>query len=219
MKTLQILIADDHSVVREGLKLLLDSQTDLQVVAEVSRGEEACRMAEELKPDVIVMDVSMPGLGGAAATKRLQETCPDVKVLALSAYEDEVYVRQLLAAGAAGYALKRTAACEIARAIRVVASGGLYLDPFVASKVTPSPAKGKAGARGNESLSEREREVLRFTARGFTNKEIANLLGVSIKTIETYKARLSRKLDLHSRADTVRYALAQGWLENESTTE
>lgn len=216
MKTLQVLIADDHSIVREGLKLLLEAQPDLTVVGEASRGEEACRMAEELRPDVIVMDVSMPGLGGAGATKRLQENCPEVKVLALSAYEDEVYVRQLLAAGASGYVLKRTAAGEIARAIRVVADGGLYLDPFVASKVANSPIKGRPGARGSDALSEREREVLRFTARGFTNKEIANLLGVSIKTVETYKARLSRKLDLHSRADTVRYALAQGWLQNES---
>ena len=216
MKTLQILIADDHAIIREGLKLLLDAQSDLSVIAEASRGEEACRLAEELQPDVLIMDVSMPGLGGAGATKRLQESCPGVKVLALSAYEDEVYVRQLLSAGASGYVLKRTAAGEIARAVRVVAGGGIYLDPLVAGKVAASPIRGRSGARGNEALSEREREVLRFTARGFTNKEIANLLGVSIKTVETYKARLSRKLDLHSRADTVRYALSQGWLQDEA---
>lgn len=215
MTPLKILIADDHAIIREGLKLLLDAQSDLSVIGEASRGEDACRLAEELRPDVLIMDVSMPGLGGAGATKRLQESCPQVKILALSAYEDEVYVRQLLSAGASGYVLKRTAAGEIARAVRVVAGGGIYLDPFVAGKVATSPTKGCSGARGSESLSEREREVLRFTARGFTNKEIANLLDVSIKTVETYKARLCRKLDLHSRADTVRYALSQGWLQDE----
>lgn len=218
MKPLQILIADDHSIIREGLKLLLEAQPDLSVVGEAARGEDACRLAEELQPDVIIMDVSMPGLGGAGATKRLKESCPNLKVLALSAYEDEVYVRQLLAAGAAGYVLKRTAAGEIARAVRVVAGGGLYLDPFVAGKIAVPATKGRSGAHGSEALSEREREVLRFTARGFTNKEIANLIGVSIKTVETYKARLSRKLDLHSRADTVRYALAQGWLQDDAAT-
>ncbi len=217
MKTLQILIADDHTVIREGLKVLLDAHADLRVIGEAARGEEACRLAVELRPDVIIMDVSMPGLGGAGATKRLKELCPEVKVLALSAFEDEVYVRQLLAAGASGYVLKRTAAGEIARAIRVVAEGGLYLDPFVAGKVASSPAKGQSSAGGAEALSDREREVLRFIARGFTNKEVANLLGVSIKTVETYKTRLNRKLNLHSRADAVRYALAQGWLQDEAT--
>ncbi len=216
MKTLQILIADDHTVIREGLKVLLDAQPDLRVVGEAARGEEACKLAVELQPDVIIMDVSMPGLGGAGATKRLKELCPDIKVLALSAFEDEVYVRQLLSSGASGYVLKRTAAGEIARAIRVVADGGLYLDPFVAGKVAASPAKGQSSAGSAESLSDREREVLRFIARGFTNKEVANLLGVSIKTVETYKTRLNRKLNLHSRADAVRYALAQGWLQDEA---
>lgn len=217
MKTLQILIADDHTVIREGLKVLLDAQPDLRVIGEAARGEEACKLAVELQPDVIIMDVSMPGLGGAGATKRLKELCPSIKVLALSAFEDEVYVRQLLSSGASGYVLKRTAAGEIARAIRVVADGGLYLDPFVAGKVASSPAKGQSSAGGAESLSDREREVLRFIARGFTNKEVANLLGVSIKTVETYKTRLNRKLNLHSRADAVRYALAQGWLQDEAT--
>jgi len=215
MKTLQILIADDHTVIREGLKVLLEAQSDLRVVGEAARGEEACRLAVELRPDVIIMDVSMPGLGGAGATKRLKELAPECKVLALSAFEDEVYVRQLLSAGAAGYVLKRTAAGEIARAIRVVAAGGLYLDPFVAGKVTSTPSKSQSGTGSAESLSDREREVLRFIARGFTNKEVANLLGVSIKTVETYKMRLNRKLNLHSRADAVRYALAQGWLQDE----
>lgn len=215
MKTLRILIADDHAVIREGLKMLLDAHSDLSVVGEASRGEEACQLAQILHPDVIIMDVSMPGLGGAGATKRLQQSSPEVKILAFSAYEDEVYVRQLLALGASGYVLKRTSAGEIARAVRVVADGGLYLDPFVAGKVAMSPTKGQSGASGAESLSEREKAVLRFTARGLTNKEMANLLGVSVKTIETYKTRLNRKLDFHSRADTVRYALAQGWLQDD----
>lgn len=219
MRTLQIVIADDHSVIREGLKTLFASQSDLEVVGEAERGEDACRLAAELKPDVLIMDVSMPGLGGAGATKRLKETCPGVKVLAFSAYEDEVYVRQLLAAGASGYILKRTAASEIARAVRVVADGGLYLDPFVARKVTVAPSPRGGGGEGVESLSDREKAVLRSTARGLTNKEMAELLSVSVKTIETYKARMGRKLGLSSRADMVRYALAQGWLKDDVGAE
>jgi DNA-binding NarL/FixJ family response regulator len=219
MGTLRILIADDHSVIREGLKTLFESQSDLVVVGEAERGEEACRLAVELHPDVLIMDVSMPGLGGAKATKRLKETCPGVKVVAFSAYEDEVYVRQLLAAGASGYILKRTAAGEIARAVRVVAQGGLYLDPFVARKVMAAPLPSSGVGKGMESLSDREEAVLRFTARGLTNKEMAELLGVSIKTIETYKARMGRKVGLTSRADMVRYALAQGWLQEDVSKE
>lgn len=219
MTTLRILIADDHSVIREGLKTLFAAQSDLVVVGEAERGEDACRLAAELRPDVLIMDVSMPGLGGAGATKRLKETCPGVKVLAFSAYEDEVYVRQLLAAGASGYILKRTAAGEIARAVRVVAEGGLYLDPFVARKVTLAPSPRGGSGEGVESLSDREKAVLRFTARGLTNKEMAELLSVSIKTIETYKARMGRKLGLASRADMVRYALAQGWLQDDIAKE
>ena len=215
MKILRILIADDHAVIREGLKMLLNAQSDLSVVGEASRGEEACQLAQTLQPDVVIMDVSMPGLGGAGATKRLQQSAPNIKVLAFSAYEDEVYVRQLLASGASGYVLKRTAALEIARAVRVVAEGGLYLDPFVAGKVANAPAKGQSGVSGVESLSDREKSVLRLTARGFTNKEMANLVGMSIKTVETYKTRLNRKLGFQSRADMVRYALAQGWLQDE----
>lgn len=214
MRTLQIVIADDHSVIREGLKTLFAAQSDLEVVGEAERGEDACRLALELRPDVLIMDVSMPGLGGAKATKRVKETCPSVKVLAFSAYEDEVYVRQLLAAGAAGYILKRTAASEIARAVRFVAEGGLYLDPFVARRVTTAPLPSGEG-EGEESLSDREETVLRFTARGLTNKEMAELLSVSVKTVETYKARMARKLGLTSRADMVRYALAQGWLQDD----
>lgn len=219
MRNLQILIADDHAVIREGLKLLLNAQSDLQVVGEASRGEDVCALAEKLHPDVVIMDVSMPGIGGAGATKRLKSLCPKAKILALSAYEDEVYVRQLLSSGAAGYVLKRTAAGEIARAVRVVAEGGTYLDPFVAGKIAVSPTKTSEGTSGEESLSERERDVLRFTARGFTNKEMANLMGLSVKTIETYKTRLGRKLHLYSRAEMVRYALAQGWLQDEANGE
>lgn len=215
MRTLRIIIADDHAVIREGLKTLFAAQSDLVVVGEAERGEDACRLAAELRPDVLIMDVSMPGLGGSGATKRLKEISPGVKVLAFSAYEDEVYVRQLLAAGASGYILKRTAAGEIARAVRVVAEGGLYLDPFVARKVTATPSPRGGGGEGVESLSDREKAVLRFTARGLTNKEMAELLSVSVKTIETYKARMGRKLDLTSRADMVRYALAQGWLQDD----
>lgn len=216
MKSLQVLIVDDHALIRETLGMLLSIEPDIEVVGQATRGEEACRLAQELKPDVVIMDVSMPGIGGTGATKRLLENCPDTKILALSAYEEEVYVRQLLAAGAAGYVLKRTAADEIVRAIRVIMQGGLYLDPSVAGKIAYLSKKRLAGEKDSDVLSDREREVLRFTARGYTHKEIASLLGVSVKTIETYKSKLAQKLDLHSRAEIVRYALAQGWLDQES---
>jgi DNA-binding NarL/FixJ family response regulator len=211
-KPLTIVIADDHAMLREGLKLLLNAYEDLQVVGEAERGEEACVLAQALQPDVLIMDVSMPGLGGAASTKRLKQLCPDTRVLAFSAYEDEVYVRQLLAAGASGYVLKRTASGELARAVRVVADGGIYLDPFVAGRVARVAPGDQPDEAGVECLSPREKEVLRFTARGFTNKEIGNLLGVSVKTVETHKARMGQKLNLNSRAEIVRFALALGWL-------
>ena len=209
-----VLLADDHTMVREGLRYILEAAGDIRIIALASNGEEAVRQARNHCPEVVVMDVSMPGLGGAAATKRLRINHPKLKILAFSGFEDEACVRQLLAAGANGYVLKRRVAQEVAHAIRVVAEGGTYLDPLIAGKVTASP---KTPSHKDDALglSEREETVLRLTARGFTNKETASMLGVSIKTIETYKTRLSRKLSLHSRADMVRYALGRGWLQGE----
>lgn len=215
MKKLTILIADDHAVVRQGIKLLLCSQPDMEVVGEAGDGEEAWQRARELLPDVVVMDVSMPHLNGAQATERLKVSCPQVKVIALSAHQDEAHIRQLLAAGASGYVLKKTIAEELTTAIRTVARGGVHLDSQIAGKVVGGYIK-PSGDDGDIALSAREREVLTLVAWGYTNKEIAARLLISVKTVEGHKARFMDKLDLSSRADIVRFALKRGWLRDES---
>ena len=216
MNKLRIFIADDHIVVREGLKSLINAQPDMEVTGEADDGEAAWQAASDCLLDVMVMDVSMPKMNGAQATERLKRACPNVKVLVLTAYEDKSYLRLLLQAGASGYLLKRAAAEELIRAIRTVAAGGVYLDPALAGKVVDSfirqPPSPDAPPRSNV-LSKREAEVLRRIAEGYSNKEIAARLKISVKTVETYKARLMEKLDLRSRAEIVRYALQQGWLQ------
>ena len=211
---LRVLLADDHNIVRAGLRALIDAQADMEVVAEVADGEAAARLAAELGPDVAVMDVSMPLLGGAPATERITRERPEVKVLALTVHEDRGYLQQLLQAGASGYLLKRAAADDLIHAIRTVARGGTYLDPSLTSKVlgglrTPSV---QAGVPVGAPLSDREEEVLRWIARGFTNREIAAQLDVSVKTVETHKARAMEKLGVHSRAGIVAYAIRSGWM-------
>jgi DNA-binding NarL/FixJ family response regulator len=206
---LRLLLVDDHHVVRAGLRSLIDAQSDMEVVGEAADGEVACRLALELRPDIAVMDVSMPVLNGAAATARIKRDQPEMKVLALTVHEDRGYLQQLLEAGASGYLLKRAAADELIRAIRAVARGDTYLDPNLAGKLlghlSRRPSQG-------DQLSEREEEVLRLIARGFTNREIAARLDLSVKTIETYKARTMEKLGLDSRAAIVAYAIGRGWM-------
>ena len=215
MAKLRIYLADDHAVVRAGLKALIDAQPQLEVIGEAGDGRTACQQIQELQPDVVVMDVSMPGITGAQATAQLKQTCPNVKVLALTVHEDKGYLRLLLEAGASGYVLKRAAAEELIHAIRMVAAGGVYLDPVLAGKVVGSfvrvPVRESVPEGGD--LSDREAEVVRLIAAGYSNKEIASRLGLSVKTVETYKARSMEKLGLASRADLVRYALQRGWLQ------
>lgn len=214
---LRVLLADDHMVVREGLKALVNAQPDMHVVGEADNGRAAWQRAKELKPDVVVLDISMPEMNGAQVAERLRKECPQVKVLALTVYEDRGHLRQMVEAGAAGYVLKRAVTEELVHAIRTVASGGSYLDPTLADKVVnnyfnqDSP-DGKAA--GGE-LSERESQVLRLIAWGHSNKEIGWKLNISVKTVDTYKLRLMEKLDLRSRTDIVRYALRRGLLEEE----
>jgi DNA-binding NarL/FixJ family response regulator len=215
MSELRVLIADDHAIVRGGLKALIDSQPGMVVVGEAVDGLEACALAFTLRPDVVVMDLSMPGLSGSLATERIRKQCPEVKVLALTVHEDKGYIRQLLTAGAAGYALKRAASEELIRALKIVAAGEMYLDPSVAAKVVVGFVKAPNKVAANTvELSEREMEVARLTAAGHANKEIAALLDLSVKTIETYRARFMVKLELQSRAELVRYAFQQGWLQD-----
>lgn len=213
---LKVFLADDHAVVREGLKMLVNAQSDMKVIGEASDGEAACARPRDCGPDVIVMDISMPLLNGAEATRRVKASCPDVKVLALSVHEDKSYLRELLEAGASGYVLKRAAAEDLIKAIRIVAGGGVYLDPQMAGTLVSSFVRSRPPLRGQiegADLSEREAEVVRLIAQGHSNKEIAAQLSLSVKTVETYKARSMSKLGLSSRADLVRYALEQGWLQ------
>jgi DNA-binding NarL/FixJ family response regulator len=211
MSKLRVFLADDHAVVREGIKALLVAQSDIEVVGEAADGRTALEQATLLCADVVVTDVSMPGLGGAEVVERLRRACPATKVVALTVYEDKGYLRRLLEAGAKGYLLKRSAADELVRAVRTVASGETYLDPALVGKVV-GEFSGKVVAPAGE-LSEREEEVARLIASGYTNKEIAARIDVSIKSVETYKARAFEKLGFDSRVELVRYALAQGWLK------
>lgn len=215
MEKLRILLADDHAIVREGLKMLIGVQPDMEIAGEAGDGEEAWRMAKTLLPDIVVMDVSMPQMNGAQATERLRVLCPNVKIIALSAYADEIHVRQLLAAGASGYVLKRTIAEELTKAIRTVAKGGTYLDPAIAGQIVGGYVNPDKNGNSVGNLSSREQEVLLDIARGYTNKEIAERLHLSVKTVEGHKARIMGKLEVQSRAGLVRYALQQGWLQSD----
>jgi DNA-binding NarL/FixJ family response regulator len=212
---LRVVLADDHPVVREGLCRLLNAEPDMEVVGEASNGEEACRRARELKPDVLVMDMSMPLLNGAEATEIVRRDSPRVRVLVLTVHEERLYVTQLLRAGATGFVLKRSAAAELVRAVRTVAAGGTYIDPAVAGGVVEGYLDSQTSTEQTpETLSERERDVLQRVSIGFSNKEIAAELELSVKTIETYKARAAEKLGLKTRVDIVRYAAQQGWLNS-----
>jgi DNA-binding NarL/FixJ family response regulator len=214
MSALRIVLADDHEVVRSGLRALIDGTTGMGVVGEARDGGEAVLRARELRPDVVVMDVSMPVLGGAEATERIRRDCPGVKVLALTMHEDRAHLTRLLQAGASGYLSKRAAAGELVRAIQAVAAGGTWVDPLLAGTLLggSSEGPGARGAADPQRLSEREADVLRRIAWGASNKEIAGELGISTKTVETYKARIADKLGLRSRTDIVRYAVQHGWL-------
>ena len=215
---LRVVLADDHAVVREGLKALVNAQPDMRVVGEAADGESAWRAAKALLPDVLVIDLSMPVMGGADATARVRRDCPSVKVLALTVHEEQLYLTQLLRAGASGYVLKRAAAVELVRAVRSVASGGTYVDPSLTGTLVAGylDAERAAELPEHDVLSDREREVLVRIARGFSNKEIAAELGLSVKTVETYKARTAEKLGLRTRVDIVRYAAQRGWLGDSS---
>jgi len=209
VKKLRVYLADDHPVVRNGLRVLLEAQPDMEVVGEAQDGAAAIRGVRDLLPDVVILDISMPGVGGAEATVCLHAECPEVRVVALTAYEDRGYLNRLLAAGAVGYILKRSAADELVQAIRQTAAGQRYLDPALAADV-PHPGIRPHGSTAE--LSDREAQVLRLLAQGLLLKEIAARLDVSVKTIETYRGRAMEKLGLRSRADVVRHAVRQGWL-------
>ena len=209
---IRVALADDHPVVLAGIKALLQVAPEIDLVGEACDGAAALRLVRAERPDVAVLDISMPQINGLDLARRIAVEAPGVKVITLTVHEDRAYVQQLLDAGARGYLLKRSAAEDLVRAVRAVADGGLYLDPAVAGKALAETAATEKAAAADGALSPREADVLRFTAQGFSNKEIAARLDVSVKTVETYKARAADKLGLRSRAEIVRYGAAKGWL-------
>jgi two-component system response regulator NreC len=216
MTKLRVFLADDHAVLREGLRMLVNAQSDMECVGEASDGRAAVKGVTELQPDVAVLDVSMPELNGLQAATRIKQCCPDAKILTLTRHTDDGYLQQLLKAGVNGYVLKQSASAVLLAAIRAVAQGQRFLDPAITEKVVGSYVA-KSAAKGiapRNEPSARETEVLRMIAWGHSNKEIAARLELSVKTVEVHKANGMRKLGMTSRIDIVRYAILQGWLQN-----
>jgi DNA-binding NarL/FixJ family response regulator len=216
MNRLRVFLADDHELVREGLRAIVNSQPDMECVGEAADGRAAVEQVRKILPDVAVLDISMPGLNGLEAAKKLKQCCPEVQLLTLTRHTDDGYLQQLLKAGVSGYVLKQSASSVLLTAVRAVAAGNLFLDPAITGKVIGNYV-GKVAGRGPRpqgDLSEREEEVLRLIAWGFSNKEIAARLDLSVKTVEAHKANAMRKLDMRGRIDIVRYAILQGWMRD-----
>jgi DNA-binding NarL/FixJ family response regulator len=206
---IRVLLAEDHETVREGLRLLLNGQPDMSVVAEAGDGKGAIDQARAHNPHVVVLDLTMPGMNGLAAAKAIHAAMPATAVVALTRHADHAYLQELLAAGAVGYVLKQSASTELLKAIRAAVSGSRYLDPALGELETDRNRRRRAST---PIITVREREVLRQIAVGYSNKEIAGALGISVKTVEVHKANAMRKLNLKGRTDVVRYASLNGWL-------
>jgi DNA-binding NarL/FixJ family response regulator len=212
----RIVLADDHPIVLDGLRNLVGAESDFQLVGEAASGLSALKLIREKRPDVAVLDISMPELNGIVLSRRLAGEMPDLRLLVLTLHEDRAYLNQALEAGVRGYVLKRSAVENLVQAIRAVMVGGLYIDPAIVGRVFESNrVQNKFAAKKGASpaLTDRETDVLKMGALGFTNKEIASRLDVGVKSVETYKARGLEKLGLKTRAELVRYASGQGWLD------
>lgn len=212
---IRILIADDHGVVRAGLRALLDAEPDLQVIGEAADGDETLQLAGKLRPDVVLLDLSMPGPGGIEVTRRLIKAVPEVRVLILTFHEDDILLREAIRAGAAGYITKRAFESELINAIQAAWRGDLYIHPamtraLLQDKAPPPHTSSKVPI---SSLTPRETEVLRLIVQGYTNRQTAEILSISVRTVESHRANLMDKLDLHSRVELVRYAKEHGLLE------
>jgi two-component system, NarL family, response regulator NreC len=213
MSSIRVLIADDHAIVRDGIRALLGLSEDITVVGEAANGQQAVELARRLTPDIILMDIAMPGLGGLEATIQIRKENPEIKILVLSQYEDREYIRRFLKAGVSGYVLKKAAGSELTTAIRAVSRGGLVLDPEVAREAMreqSEPAVPGRSADPYESLTDREKQVLKLVAEGHSNKEVAGLLDISVKTAMSHREHIMQKLDLHTRTDLIRFAIQQG---------
>ena len=204
--TIRILIAEDHGVLRAGLRALLNNELDMEVVGEAEDGNQVVSLAERLDPDVVIMDISMPGQDGLEATRQILESQPDRRVLLLTVHEDSSLMRAALDNGAAGYILKRAVESELIDAIRAVQRGELYIHPAMTRALLDEPRESQPLQGQDATLTQREVEVLKYIAEGYTNRQIADLLSISIRTVESHRANLMDKLDLHSRVELVRYA-------------
>jgi len=214
MTNIRVAIADDHPIVLAGLCMLISAEADLEVVGEATSGPDALQLFRNVKPDIAVIDISLPDMNGIVLARQLAEDCPSMGVIVLTQHEDRAYLSQALSAGARGYVLKKSAAQCLVNAIRGVLVGGLYVDPAMAAHMflpAGKPALSKTSG-ASSSLTGRESEVLKLIATGLTTKEIASLLDLSLSSIETYKTRAAEKLGVKTRAEIVRYASAQGWL-------
>ena len=210
--TIRVLLAEDHELVRQGLRMLLESQPDIEVVAEASNGATAVQDCQRLQPQIVIMDISMPNMDGLTAAKAIKASAPGVSVLALTRHDDEAFVNELMAAGAGGYVLKQSGSGELLNAVRAIATGSSYVDTsFARRRAARGRVERSTGSRPS-SLSDRERDVLRMMAVGHSNKNIAAQLQISIKTVEVHKANAMRKLELRNRIDVVKYAILHGWL-------
>jgi DNA-binding NarL/FixJ family response regulator len=218
MKRITVLLADDHTIVREGLRALLGAESDIEVVGEAQTGRQAVQLTKRLRPDVLVMDIAMPLLNGLEATRRILKAVPATRVLILSAHGDDEYIRQVVMLGAAGYLIKQTSADVLSRAIREVQKGNTFFSPSIANRLhslsLESQDECEVLRKKKAGLSSREVEVLQLIAEGKANKQIARELGISIKTVEKHRQHLMSKLDLHDTAGLTRYAIAAGIIES-----
>ena len=208
---IRVLLADDHETVREGLRLLVDAQDDMEVVGEAADGNATLEQVGAVKPDVVVLDLTMPGMSGLTAARALKGHEPPIAVVALTRHDDDAYVQELMSAGASAYVLKQSASAELLTAIRAAAAGDSYLDPALPPPDYPRDPRRRAGT---PPVTERETEVLRMMAVGHSNKDIAAALNISVKTVEVHKANAMRKLNLRGRTDVVRYAVLNEWLRD-----
>lgn len=217
MSAIRVLLADDHAILRSGLSKLLDEQKDIEVVGEASDGREAIQKAQELTPDIVLMDIGMPVMNGMEATKQIKKRNRDIKVLVLTMHDNEEYLFQVLQAGASGYVLKKAADDDLVNAIHIVYRGDCFLYPSAAKMVVEDylekVKQGHEPTTSFDNLTDREREILTMVAEGYTNREIAEALFISVKTVETHKSNIMEKLNLHKRAELVRYAIRKGMLQ------
>jgi two-component system response regulator NreC len=218
MKKINLILADDHAVVRSGLRMLLEAQPDIEIVAEVETGKEAVRQVSLLRPDVVLMDIQMPDMNGIEATKQIRKLAPETAVLALTMHEDDQYFFEMIHAGASGYVPKRAAPDELVSAIRAVSKGDVFLYPSLASRLVKDYLKRASGddnRMASDNLTPREQEVLILIAEGLSNAEIADKLVISIKTVDRHRENIMRKLNMHSRIDLVKYAIRRGLIDLE----